>query len=440
MSAAGWRGRRVAVWGAAVSGVAAANLLADLGARVILSDSREDPAVDGLDPRVELRGGGNVLDGAEVLVPSPGIKPKTPALVRAVADGVRLMGEVELAASVAQAPIVAIGGTDGKSTTTMMIGACVAAAGRPVVVAGNIGDPLSARVRDVGPEGVIVAEISAFQVWSCRRFAPRVAVLTNIAEDHADYFGGDFEIYAESKLRLLHDLEPGATAILRAEDPRVGPAWLPPGVRRVAYAAHPMQRGFGVRGGQLTADDRPLMPADALPVAGRHNHANALAALAAGRALGLPMGPMLAALRAFRGLAHRLEVVRTHRGVVWYDDSKATNPHAAGVGLRSLPGPKVVIAGGFEKGVALDPFLAALDGVRHLVVTGQTAARLRAEVGDRLPVWVEPDLLAAVHRAAALAEPGDRVVLSPAASSFDAWRSYAARGEAFAAAVRKLGP
>ncbi len=426
-----WAGRRVAVWGAARSGVAAANLLVDLGASVVLSDNRDSPEVEGLDPRVELRGGGNVLDGAEVLVPSPGIRPGTPALRAAVEGGVRLMGEVELAASVATAPIVAIGGTDGKSTTTEMIAACLRAAGRPVVVAGNIGEPLSARVRDVGPEGVVVAEISAFQIWSCRRFAPQVAVLTNIAEDHADYFDGDFEAYAAAKLRLLRDLPPGGTAVLRAEDPRVGPAALPAGVRRVAFAIHPMQRGFGVRGGQLTVDDRPLMPAADLPVMGRHNQANALAALAAGRALGAPLGSMLAGLRGYRGLPHRMEPVRTWRGVRWINDSKATNPHAAGAGLRALDGPRVVIAGGYEKGISLDPFLSALDGVRHLIVTGQTAARLRELVGARVPVSMVGDMASAVQRAAEVAEAGDAVVLSPAASSFDAYRGFDERGDVF---------
>ncbi len=407
----GWQGRRVAVWGAAKSGVAAANLLVDLGARVVLSDSRDVAAIEGLDPRVELRGGGNVLDGAEVLVPSPGIKPATPALVEAVRSGVRLMGEVELAASVATAPIVAIGGTDGKSTTTEMIGACVRAAGRPVVVAGNIGDPLSARVRDVGPDGVVVAEISAFQVWSCRRFAPQVAVLTNIADDHADYFGGDFERYASAKLRLLGDLAPGTTAVLRVDDPRVGSAWLPPGVRRAMYGPQPMQQGWGVRGGVLTGDDRPLMSAAALPVVGRHNQANALAALAAGTAL----------------------------GVTWYDDSKATNPHAAATGLRSLGAvDKVVITGGFDKGVSLAPFVDALDRVRRVVATGDTAARVAREVGQRAPVEVVDDLAAAVARAAEVAQPGDAVVLSPAASSFDRFESYAQRGDVFCAAVAAL--
>ena len=436
-----WRGRRVAVWGAARSGVAVANLLADLGASVVLSDNREDLDVGGLDPRVELRGGGNVLAGAEVLVPSPGIRPSTPVLREAVATGVRLMGEVELAASVATAPIVAIGGTDGKSTTTEMIAACLRAAGRDVVVAGNIGDPLSARARDVGPDGVLVAEISAFQTWSCHRFPAQVAVLTNIAEDHADYFDGDFERYARAKLQLLDGLPPGGTAILRAEDGRVGPARLPHGVRRVPFAIHPMLRGFGVRGGQLTVDDRPVMPTADLPVPGRHNQANALAALAAGRAMGASIGAMLSGLRAYRGLPHRMEPVRVRRGVQWFNDSKGTNPHAAGSGLRALSGVKVIIAGGYEKGISLDPYVDALDDVRHMVVTGQTARRLMDLLAVRrpeLPVERVPDMAAAVERVAEIARPGEKAILSPAASSFDVYRGFDERGDVFKALVRAL--
>lgn len=436
-----WRGRRVAVWGAARSGIAAANLLVDLGASVVLSDNREAPTADGLDPRVELRGGGNVLAGAEVLVPSPGIRPSTPVLRAALATGVRLMGEVELAASVARAPIVAIGGTDGKSTTTEMIAACLRAAGRDVVVAGNIGEPLSARIREVGPDGVVVAEISAFQIWSCTRFPARVVVLTNIAEDHADYFDGDFERYAGAKLQLLRALTAGGTAVLRAEDPRVGPARLPAGVRRVPFAIHPMQRGFGVRGRQLTLDGRPVMPVDDLPVPGRHNQANALAALAAGRAMGASLGAMLPGLRSYRGLPHRMEPVRLRRGVRWFNDSKGTNPHAAGTGLRALDGPKVVIAGGYEKGISLDPYIEALDGVRHMIVTGQTAERLQsllAEHRPTLPVDEVGDMAAAVARAAEVARAGDKVVLSPAASSFDAYRGFDERGDVFKALVGSL--
>lgn len=438
-----WRGRRVAVWGAARSGVAAANLLAELGADVVLSDTRPVEALDlaGLDPRVAVRGGGNVLEGARILVPSPGIPPAAEGLARARAAGVRLVSEIELAASVAEGTLVAITGTDGKSTTTAMIGAVVAAAGRPVVVAGNIGDPLSAHARDVGADGVVVAEVSAFQLWSCGRFRPRVAVVTNVAEDHGEYFAGDTAAYVAAKARVLADQGPGDVAVLRADDPVVAAMATPAGVERVLFAPRPLAAGWGFAGGRLTRDGVPVMAAADLPVPGAHNVANALAALAAGAALGLPVDAMVEGLRRFRGLPHRLERVAERGGVMWYDDSKATNPHAAVTGLRALDAPLVVIAGGYDKGLDQSAFVDELvRRARHVILVGGTADRTQREIAGRVPTTRAASLDEAVERAAAIARPGDAVVLSPAASSFDLFRSYHHRGEVFQAAVRRLPP
>lgn len=432
------KGRRVAVWGAARSGVAAANLLADLGAQVVLSDSRDSPEAEGLDARVELRGGGNVLAGADLLVPSPGIPPGTPALREALAAGVELMSEIELAASVARAPIVAITGTDGKSTTTEMVGALVRAAGRPVVVAGNIGVPLSERVREVGPDGVVVAEVSAFQLWSCGRFRPRVAVVTNIAEDHAEYFEGDVAAYAAAKARVLADMGPGDTAVLRANDRVVQGFATPEGVARVGFSAT-SDATWGVRDGWLSRDARRVMRACDLRVPGLHNVDNALAALAAGEALGLGLERMVDGLRGFRGLPHRLELVRALEGVRWYDDSKATNPHAAAAGLAALDAPLVVITGGYEKGLDLGPFIEALlPRARHVVAMGATGQRTLDALHGRVANSTVETMAEAVREAARLARRGDAVVLSPAASSFDRFRSYHHRGEVYQTAVRGL--
>lgn len=432
------KGKRVAVWGAARSGVAAANLLVDLGAEVVLSDSRADPEVDGLDPRVRLVGGGNVLEGAELLVPSPGIKPATPALRDALAAGVTLVSEIELAASVATAPVVAITGTDGKSTVTEMVGAVVRAAGLEAVVAGNIGVPLSEKVRDVGPDGVVVAEVSAFQLWSCGRFRPRVAVVTNIAADHGEYFEGDAEAYAAAKARVLHDMGPGDVAVLRADDRAVRGFATPEGVARVGFAPS-ADAEWGLLDGWLLRRGERVCTAEDVPVPGVHNVCNALAALAVGDALGLPLAACVEGLRAFRGLPHRLELVRELYGVRWYDDSKATNPHAAAAGLVALDRPLVVLTGGYEKGLDLAPFLdAVLPRARHVVAMGPTGRRTVEALGARVPHTAATSMEEAVRVAALLARPGDAVVLSPAASSFDAYRSYHHRGEVFQAAVRGL--
>ncbi|MCB9545022.1 MAG: UDP-N-acetylmuramoyl-L-alanine--D-glutamate ligase [Myxococcales bacterium] len=431
----GLAGRRVAVWGAGVSGVAAASLLVELGAEAILSDARPLDAlqIEGLDARVAVHGGGNVLAGADLLVPSPGIPPRA---LRGV--GVPLMSEIELAASVARGPIVAISGTDGKSTTTEMIGAVVRAAGRRAEVCGNIGVPFSARVLAAAPDDVLVVETSAFQLWSCGRFRPQVAVITNVAGDHLDYFDEDAAAYARAKARVLPDQQPGDAAILRAEDPVVSGFETAAGVRRVLFGPSPRAAGLGLADGVITLDGAALLPAAALPLPGAHNIANAQAALAAGLALGLDAAPMVAALQRFRGLPHRLQLVGERADVRWYDDSKATNPHASAVGLAALPGPLVVITGGYDKGLDLQPFLDAVIGrARHVIVMGPTGARTAAALAGAVPTTAAADLPAAVALAAALASPGDQVVLSPAASSFDAWTSYAARGDAFQACVRQ---
>lgn len=434
-------GRRVAVWGAARTGIAAANLLSELGADVVLSDTRGADAVDlsGLDSRVAFRAGGNVLEGAELVVPSPGIPPSAAVFDDARAAGARLMSEIELGALVATAPLVAITGTDGKSTTTSMIGAVVEAAGRPAAVAGNIGDSLSAHARDVGPDGVLVAEVSAFQLWSCGHFRPRVAVVTNVAEDHADYFEGDAAVYAAAKARVLRDQRAGDVAVLRADDVVVRDFATAPGVQRVLFAPIRLEDGWGFDAGWLRRDGAPIMRADELPVPGRHNVANALAALAAGEALGLKVEAMLDGLRRFRGLPHRLEPVRSRCGVDFYDDSKATNPHAAAVGLRSLDRTVVAIVGGFDKGLDQSILTDALvDCARHVVLVGGTADRTERELGGRVATTRVATLESAVEAAASRAQSGDAVVLSPGSSSFDLFENYHHRGEVFQAAVRAL--
>ncbi|MFN3201835.1 MAG: UDP-N-acetylmuramoyl-L-alanine--D-glutamate ligase [Bradymonadia bacterium] len=432
-------GEIVAVWGAARSGRAAANLLQKIGAHVVLSDNRPESELDleGIHPEVEVRGGGNVLAGARWLVPSPGIRPG--AKILEGLEGVRLISEIELAAAVAQAPVVAITGTDGKSTTTLMCAAAIRGAGRPVVVAGNIGDPLCDHIHDVGPDGVVVAEVSAFQLWSCGHFRPQVAIITNVAEDHGDYFDHDRSAYALAKARLLWDLEPGDTAILRRDDQVVWSMPNNPGVAQVGFSIHPQAEGWGYAEGQITLDGHPVMPDTAVPAPGVHNVANAQAALAAGLALGLPLDGLIAGLADFEGLPHRLQPVAEIAGVSWFDDSKATNPHAAAVGLRSLPGPIVAVVGGYDKGLDLDLMVQALHAqARAVIYMGPAGQRVAEALGEGLPLYPAEDMTSAVEQAQRLAQPGDQVVLSPGASSFDAYTSYAHRGRDFQRAVKAL--
>lgn len=333
---------------------------------------------------------------------------------------------------------MAITGTDGKSTTTEMIGAVCRAARRPTVVGGNIGVPLSQDVRTVGAEGVVVAEISAFQLWSCGWFRPQVAVVTNVAPDHTDYFAGDWDAYVAAKARVLRDQQPGDTAVLRGDDPIVAAMETRPGVARVLFGPQPAF-DWGWDGTSLLRRGVAVLASDELTVKGRHNVCNALATLATGEALGLPLEAMLTALRDFRGLPHRMEHIRTRQGVVFIDDSKATNPHAARVGLCSLTTPYVAIVGGYDKGLDQANLVSELVAhARAVVVIGGTSARTAAELGGRVRTVVAQTMAEAVAVAAAEARSGDAVVLSPAASSFDLYRDYHQRGQIFQAAVRAL--
>jgi len=428
-----FKGRTVAVWGAARSGIAAANLLVELGAKVILSDNRHMDSLNlgQLDARVSLECGGNSLAGADVLVPSPGIKPSTPALKQALSRGVTLCSEIELAAGVAKAPIVAITGTDGKSTTTAMIGSMIDGTGRRAIVAGNIGTPFCERVLAGAGDDVFVIEVSAFQLWSCSTFVPQIAVVTNIAEDHAEYFEHDKAAYIAAKERILRDMVPDSYAILRGDDPYVGQFKTNVGVHRILFGPEEMSAGWGFDGHALLQDGKPVMDANRLSVPGQHNINNALAALAVGDALELDREAAIDGLMSFEGLPHRLQLVCQKRGVYWYNDSKATNPHAAGVGLKAIERDQIVITGGYEKNLDLTPFLDALGRAKHVYTVGPTSERLAAALDGRLPIDTCVSLNEAVHHAASIAQPNDAVILSPAASSFDAYKSYAHRGDCF---------
>ncbi|MEE2788878.1 MAG: UDP-N-acetylmuramoyl-L-alanine--D-glutamate ligase [Myxococcota bacterium] len=435
-----YRGQRVAVWGAARSGIAVSNLLVHLGAIVHLSDTQSVSALklDDLHPNVRVTGGGNVIGDAHTVVPSPGIPPRHRLFDDARSQGVRIASEIEVAASIANAPMIAITGTDGKTTTTEMAARAVEGAGRRPIVAGNIGTPLSARVLEATPDDVLVVEVSAFQLWSTGYFAPHAGVITNIAGDHADYFDHDLHAYAAAKLRLLRDMSPGSSAILKGDDPALAHVQRPPGVSKVTFQAAPTDDGWGYAGGWLTHAGRPIMAASELKVAGVHNICNAQAALAAGLALGLAPDGLVAGLQSFEGLPHRVERVRCRRGVWWVNDSKATNPHAAAAGLSAQMGPVIIITGGFDKGLDLAPLIDAFDTVKHVIAMGTTAPRMVAACGARWPHSVARDMADAVRLADGISETGDTIILSPAASSFDAYRSYAHRGEVFKKIVTEL--
>jgi UDP-N-acetylmuramoylalanine--D-glutamate ligase len=467
-------GRRVLVVGLGRSGLAAARLCAAEGARVTVNDHRTAEALGaalaGLPAEITRVLGGHPVEAfldAELIVVSPGV-PELPALAAARAAGRPVTGELELASRFVAAPIAAVTGTNGKSTTTTLLSALLEATGRPVFAGGNLGVPLTEAVGTpaLGPDGLCVVEVSSFQLETTETFRPRVAVLLNLTPDHLDRHAS-LDEYAGLKARVFAAQGPDDFAIVNADDARClaigrsvrsqcllfqtsGP--LPD---RVAGGWVERSGGEGAHGsGEVLCLRLPgaggieRFAAELPGLLGRHNQENALAALLAARLLGLPTEAAMKPLRAFRALPHRMELVGTlgragdggtKDEVRFYDDSKGTNVGATVAALSGFPRPVVLIAGGKDKGGSYAPLAAALAGTgRAAVLIGEAAEKLHAALAPILPVERAPTLEAAVALAATLASPGDAVVLSPACSSFDMFRDYAHRAAVFRAAVLGL--
>ena len=436
--------RPATVVGAGRSGVAAANLLASQSIDVLLVEAREDaerPA--GLDPAVAFRAGSNQVRQGDIAVLSPGIPEVSPVREAVAAVASEVIGEVELFYRLCPSPIVAITGTDGKSTTTTMIGEVFDGAGLEPFVGGNLGNPLCEGVLDLNPERWVVAEVSAFQLTTCDRFRPRIAVVTNIAEDHLDYHGG-FAPYQAAKQRIWDAMQSGDVVIVNHDDPYIR-AWTLP--------EHPTIRRFSLdpasgadawpRDGKLWIETEegpePFMERSELKLLGPHNVANALATALAAQAAGVPLHKIASGLASYAPLPHRLEPLSTVGGVRWINDSKATNPNAATAGLSALDGPVILLAGGSSKDADFSRFAQTIrDRTRAAILFGATRETLREAIGGDHLVQVVETLEEAVDAARALSEPGDTVLLGPACASFDQFRSYGHRGDTFRELVRTL--
>ncbi len=446
-------GMRVAVVGAGRTGASAVRFLRAAGARVSLTDSREEPpglAELDLPPAALALGGldGALLAGSDLVVASPGVPLAEPTIQYALAARVPVIGDVELFGRYAGAPVVAVTGSNGKSTVTTLLGAMFEAAGRRAAVGGNLGTPALDLLRGERPE-VYVLEVSSFQAEGLERFRPAVGVLLNLSPDHLDRHP-DAETYFAAKWSLFRRMGEGDTAVLPVEDPAVaaGAGALPPetAVRRFGTAA-PGPGDAGVAG---DPDDpwlalggaegpAPVLPLAAWPLVGAPNRLNAAAALAAGAAAGLEPEPMAAAMRAFRGLAHRMETVAAVAGVRYVNDSKGTNVGAVRAALEGLDSPYVWIAGGVSKGGDFSTLAPVLRGrCREAVLLGEAGEEIAAGIGEATPVTRADDMAAAVNRAAVAARSGDTVVLSPGCTSFDQYPDFEARGEDFRRAVLAL--
>jgi UDP-N-acetylmuramoylalanine--D-glutamate ligase len=381
---------------------------------------------------------------SDLIVLSPGV-PALPELAAARAAGVKITGELELASWFVQATVIAITGTNGKSTTTTLAGSMMKASGRPTFVGGNLGDPLANAVGTAAaaPGGACVVEASSFQLETVETFSPRVAVLLNVTADHLDRYP-DLEAYAAAKARLFAAQHPSDFAVVNVDDAIAVRCSVGVPARRLGFSlARQLNEGAWLDGGALmvrlpgaNVESYPaLLPA----LVGRHNQANALAALLACRLAGASYAEALRALTEFRALAHRMELVAEADGVAFYDDSKGTNVGAVVAALEGFPRPVVLIAGGRDKGGDYGPLADAVGRAgRAAVVIGEAAAKIEAALQGVVPVERAASMEAAVTAARRLAQPGDAVVLSPACSSFDMFRDYAHRAEVFRAAVERV--
>jgi UDP-N-acetylmuramoylalanine--D-glutamate ligase len=448
-------GKTVLVLGLGESGLAMAQWLARQGARVRVADSRNEPPFAAELKRtapgaVLLAGSFNdgLLDGADLIGLSPGLSLNESVVVEAARRGIPVVGEIELFAGAlrelgvrGRCKVIAITGTNGKTTTTALTGALCRAAGRMTAVAGNISPAaLSALMTclDAGklPE-VWVLELSSFQLETTVSLAADAAAVLNVSDDHLDRYAG-LDDYAAAKARIFAG---GGAQVLNRQDAHVM-AMANAASRRLTFGldAPVGADDFGFADGWLMQGNGRLLRADELAMSGLHNVANALAALALCRAIDLPLAPLLPALRAFKGLPHRVERIAEIDGVAWYDDSKGTNVGATVAALEGLGRKVVLIAGGDGKGQDFAPLGPALASHgRALVLIGRDAMKIEAAVGMcGVPVMHAQDMDQAVRKAAVAARAGDAVLLSPACASFDMFRNYAHRAEVFIQSVHVL--
>ncbi|MHB2016099.1 MAG: UDP-N-acetylmuramoyl-L-alanine--D-glutamate ligase [Candidatus Xenobia bacterium] len=419
--AADLKGQRVSVIGLGKSGISLAHTLTGLGAQVLASDRRPVAELPALPCEVE--GGGHtarVWQDRDLVVISPGVPFDLPILQEARQHGVPVIGEVELAYRLSPAPIIAITGTNGKSTTTTLIYEMLRAAGRDAILAGNIGIPMTGEVVHAQPGGWIVAEISSFQLESIETFRPHVAVVLNVTSDHLDRHPS-FEAYVAAKARIFENQTESDFAVLNDDDP-------------VVREMHSRAQVLRFSRGQAIE-----VPAEC-PLQGPHNLENILAAATVANALNVPPEALQQALRNFHPLHHRMERVGVVNGVIFIDDSKGTNPGAVIAALESVQTPIVLIAGGKDKLMEFDTLARAMARrVKAAVLIGEAAPRIEAaaRAEGMTALHRTTTFEAAVQRAQELAAPGDTVLLSPACASFDMFRSAEERGEIFARLVRE---
>ena len=443
--------KRVLVVGLGKSGVASALFLKARGARVTVSDAKpedelgeEIPAL--LDHGIAVETGGHgerTFRGQDLIVVSPGVPIDSPPLVQARTLGETVIGETELAAQFLPGRIVAITGSNGKTTTTTLAGEIVAAGGYPTVVGGNIGTPAISLVERATPETIVVLEVSSFQLETIHTFRPRIAVVLNVTPDHLDRHR-TFAAYTDAKARIFENQQAEDFAVLNADDPTC--------VRLASRTRAPVfwfsrkkevKQGAYVHDGRVFFRDasgqREIMLVSEIPLKGAHNVENVLAAVCVGALMRCEPERIRKTIRDFRAVEHRLEYVATIRGVEYYNDSKATNVDATLKALESFPANVHLILGGKDKGsdyTVLNDLLR--QRAKRVYTIGAAAGKIESQIKGTVEIVHGETLETAVKRAAAAAQPGDIVLLAPACASFDQFQNYEHRGRVFKEVVSGL--
>lgn len=441
---------RILIVGLARSGLAAARLVAATGATAVLTDMRE--AVEGIEA---LDGGAyevhlgvaaeGLVAGCDLVIVSPAVPPDAPVIAEAARLGIPVEAELGYAARHVRGTQIAITGTNGKTTTCALVGEILRNAGKSAFVAGNIGLPLSAVAPQTTDETVTVIEVSSFQLEHMPDFHPHIAAILNLTPDHLNRHGS-MAAYGALKAGMLANQTAEDFFVYNADDAFCRGVAEAATAGTVAFSrTRALDGGAWVEGGQLVLEGRALCALEDIKLPGPHNLENALAAAAIAARLDVPPAVIRHSLRSFAGVAHRMETVREVRGVRWINDSKGTNPESSMRAVEGMHVPTVLIAGGDEKGndfAGLAVAVAANPAIRHVVLMGRTAQRLRealAAAGYGAVTDAGFDLAEAVEIAGGLAEAGGAVLLSPACASFDMFKDFEARGDAFRALVEGLG-
>jgi len=444
------KGKRVLVVGLGKSGVASALFLESRGARVTVSDAKSEDQLRNEIPALLDRGitvetgkhGERTFRDQDLIVVSPGVPANVDPLQHARRLGIPVIGEIELTARFLRGNIVAITGSNGKTTTTTLTGEIIASGGRKTLVGGNIGTPAITFVEQSSTDTWVVLEISSFQLESIETFRPHISAILNVTPDHLDRHGS-MENYIAAKTRIFENQTSDDYAVLNADDAichRLGTALKP----QVLWFSrqHPVERGAYVQGGAIfyrNGEEVEIMPVSEIALKGSHNVENVLAAVAIGMAAGIEPAAIRRAVKDFRAVEHRLEYVATLRGVQYYNDSKATNVDATIKALQSFPANIHLILGGKDKGSDYTELGALIaERVKRVYTIGAAAAKIESQIGNAVPVISALTLESAVRKAADLASEGDVVLLAPACASFDQFPSYEHRGRIFKELVQSL--